>query len=138
MQSKAFHGVQEGSTMQRYARDWTRVIVFLIRLHRDDDDSELARFYLGDDKKLRRLIRSTIESIEVLLAVGLDRSRLYDLFLFRDDSHPDAGSLDRRLRVSAVYEEIQELSYHLVRSRLEGSSFTSPLVGFMALNTLDT
>ncbi|KAI4264672.1 MAG: hypothetical protein L6R42_000232 [Xanthoria sp. 1 TBL-2021] len=123
--------------MKRYARYWSSAIRFLIRLNQEKNSLELARFYLYDNNKLRRLVRSTIESSEALLAIGLDYPDLQNLFNPRGYDSPDAGSLDRRLHANDLYKEVQELSYYLVRFRFEGSSFTSPLVGFMALNALD-
>ena len=141
LQSKAFHRVQERSTIRRYTRYWSRLIVFLLYLISQDDKGPFGEVYLEQNDILRDLVWNTSDCLHAMLAIDLADVDLDELF------QATAGGEDREEQAlgipSAIFSHalqlhiaIEDLSFYLVRFPHEESPFASPIVGFMALNTL--
>lgn len=80
LQSKAFHGVQERSPMRRYARYWSRLIVFLLHLISQDDEGPFGELYLEQNDILRDLVWNTSDCLHAMLAMDLGDVDLEELF----------------------------------------------------------
>ncbi|KAL8689011.1 MAG: hypothetical protein Q9218_005217, partial [Villophora microphyllina] len=131
--SKAFHGVQEQSTMQRYAKYWSRLVIFLLRAIDTDDEDPFALFYFDTNPVLRQLVQTVASTLHATLAIDLVDIDLEDLFSIGAEVEDD----EARLHAKELTLAIAELSFHLVRFEYDESPFASPIIGFMALNTLE-
>ncbi|KAL8794984.1 MAG: hypothetical protein Q9182_007576, partial [Xanthomendoza sp. 2 TL-2023] len=134
IQSKAFHGVQEQSTMERYTKYWSRLIVFLLHAVLDNDESPFSSFYLDADPGLKDLLQTVSDSLHATLSTDLADVD-FELLFSGDD---DEGTPEIRLHALSLHAAIIKLSIHLVRFTHNNASFSSPIVGFMALNTLES
>ena len=140
MQSKAFYGVQEISTMQRYAKYWSGLIVFLLHAIAEDNEGPFSAYYLDTNPRLQEMVQRVNNRLEALLATDLADINLQSLFPIDSDDEQEMllVSPEIRLYAKALHTAVQSLSIFLVRFEHEESSFTSPVIGYMALQTLES
>jgi len=145
MQSRIFTGVQNTSTMDRYAAQWSDLLLFLLKLAESN-----ASCYTLSIRYLRHLpiigdCMKRIQTLgEALLAANTKQLSLEGcLREFVDDeedtpSHA-SNSSTRQLALQAqdFTDEIDCISFALVRYNWSEAAFASPVVGFVALHTVN-
>ena len=142
IQSEAFHGVQEGSTIQRYAKYWSRVVVFLLYVIVDKSFEPFTSFYFDTDEALKTLVRRLSNPIYDLLAISSGNIKMDKLFTINtmeedEDRLVERAASKARSHAKELSRAVAQLSFYLVRFEFHESPFASPVVGFKALNTLE-
>lgn len=56
MQAKAFYGVQELTILDRYAKYWSGLIIFLLHALDNDKDRPFSSYYFNTNPRLRELV----------------------------------------------------------------------------------
>ena len=144
-QSKIFLGVQENSTMTRYASSWSGIIRFLLRLLADHDLCPvLTTRYLELLSAVGDSLATIKQLAEALHAANPEQLSLQEcLSAFDLDAGSDSGDSSTeppkplRLHATEFLHAVDEFSIALVRYRWEQSPFSSPVIGFAALHTLN-
>ena len=140
IQAKAFYGVQELTTLGRYAKYWSGLIVFLLHAIDNDSDGPFSSYYFDSNPRLRELVQRVNDRLDALLAMDLKDIEFDKLFSMENEGSDNEEDIPVavRLHAKALYTAVERLSFFLVRFRFEESSFVSPVVGYMALRTLES
>lgn len=140
-QTRTFGGVQNTSTMSRYAAQWSDLVLFLLKLAESHESCQiLATRYL----RHLPIIKSCMERIQTrgdsLLAANTKQFSLEDCSReFAVEEGEDSKENTKPLAEHAreFMDAIDRLSFALVRYNWHGSAFASPVIGFVALHTVN-
>lgn len=140
MQAKAFYGVQELTILGRYAKYWSGLIVFLLQAIDNDSDRPFSSYYFDTNPRLRELVQKVINRLDALLAMDLKDIKFDKLFSIENEGSNNEEDIPVvvRLYITAFYKAIERLSFFLVCFEFEESFFVSPVIGYMALQTLES
>ena len=148
---KAFKGTQEVKTMTGYAALWSGLISFLLRLLEDNASCPLLHIrYVELRANLRALlttVRSTGETLHAVNPKQLPLKECLTASAFDSESESDSetGSVfssaaprkPLSLHASEFVRAVEDISIVLVRFHWDQSAFASPVVGYVALQTLN-
>ena len=131
MQSKAFIGVQNIETMQRYSTAWSQLILFLQRIQQSDRET-LAVTLLYPDDTLQTLLDDVMASVQAVRQSGGDDLCIEDCMSNGADHAPDL-----RLHAKALIDAIDALSIRLVKQTYQQDPFSLAVVAYSSLHALD-
>lgn len=145
MQSRIFTGVQNSSTMDRYAAQWSDLLLFLLKLAENNGSC-----YVLSIRYIRRLpvigdCMKRIQAIgETLLGSNTKKLSLKDCLreFGEDEADEDSDSSHTSTKPLALLAqdftaEVDCISFALVRYNWNEAAFASPVVGFVALHTVN-
>ena len=140
IQAKAFHGVQELTTLGRYAKYWSGLIVFLLHAIDNGSGGPFSSYYFDSNPRLQEIVQRVNDRLDALLAMDLKDIEFDKLFSMENEGSDNEEDIPIavRLHAKALHTAVERLSFFLVRFEFEESSFVSPVVGYMALRTLES
>ena len=136
MQARPFIGVQEDQTITNYAKSWSNLVAFCIRLFQDDDESNLKDRILPSSSPILPLVSDVIEAADELHAVNTDGLELGECIhaKSRDTDSSDPATL--RLHAKELARVVSQLTSALVRSHMEQDSFEHAVIAYTAIMVL--
>jgi len=109
MQSKPFIGVQNTETMDRYSALWGRLIIFLIRVQQQEDDTLAERLFTEEDP-IEDLVDQVSIAAEELYIANLDSRTLNNYIRGKE-----VGVRSLRPYVQILVVAVNRLSVRLVK-----------------------
>jgi len=136
MQTRIFAGVQNSGTVNRYATQWCDLILFLLKLAESDESClVLSIRYLRRLPTIGDRIKRIQELGTALLAANpkqLDLEECLREFAADEDEESDTPELPINhlaLHARKLVDEVDHLSFDLVRHTWHESAFASPVIG---------
>ena len=139
MQFKIFTSVQETSIMNRYASLWSDLLLFLLKLIEDDECcSVLSTRYFRNFRILKDCMNNIQRIKEDLLAVNTQQLSLEDcLSVFDLEKNSKESSKSLSTHANDFINEIDRMSFVLIRYRWDEFSFVNSIIDFVALHIIN-
>ena len=117
--------------LDRYAKYWSGLIVFLLHAIDNGDGGPFSSYYSDSNPQLRELVQRVNDRLDALLAMDLKDIKFERLSSMENEGSDDEEEIPVavRLYTKALYTAVERLSFFLVRFEFEESSFASPVVG---------
>lgn len=146
-ETKPFVGVQELTTLKRYSRNWSQLLLFLIRISQNKEYSRICEILLPDRSSLCNKLDTTISAAKALQGVNINGLNYADCcrtvpsspFASGDSSVDEAGAKQEAILIgnaAALNDAVFRLSSELSMIKLEHDVFSSAVVAYSAICTL--
>ncbi len=145
--TKPFVDVQEITTLYRYSGNWTRLLLFLVKIAENEEYSNICANVLPEQSPLRMKVDAVVSAANSLQVVNVDRLEYKDCYqiapsspLNSGDSLADEAAAEKEATLiahaAALGDAVFRLSSELTIVELPRDSFSSAVVVYSAIRTL--